>query len=61
MAGGIAGKSQPLFNIALAKLAEAEQAIQQLSQYGSATAGDPRITATDAAIVAAQTALTNIQ
>jgi hypothetical protein len=58
MAGGIAGKAQPLFNVALAKLKAAEDAIQQLNQVGGALSTDPRITATDTAIAAAITAIT---
>ena len=60
MAGGTSGKSVSLYLVALARLAEAERAIQQLSQTGGHSA-DPRHTVSDPAIVAAITALQALQ
>lgn len=61
MAGGTSGKSVALYQVALAKLAAAEKAVQNLSQRGGVT-GDPyHASVSDPAIVAAITALQAIQ
>lgn len=60
MAGGTSGKAVSLYTDALAKLAAAERAVQQLSQHGGIV-GDPRHAVANTAIVAAIAALQAIQ
>lgn len=56
MAGGTANKGAALLSVALAKIKEAEKAIQQLQQSGS-PATDTRHSVAGPAITAAITAL----
>lgn len=60
MAGGTSGKSVALLGVSLAKIKDASRAIQAIAQRGGVV-GDPLHTVSDAAIVAAITALQAIQ
>lgn len=62
MAGGISGKGSLLLSVALARMQEANLAIQRNSQRGNTgVVTDALVIAEDAAIVAARAALLAIQ